>query len=107
MKRRFRVPMILILSVALTLFFQGCVTGETTTPADQLQVYDSLALPTEPYLLPVEFVDTARNTPPGYGLWLSYDDYRNLETNILRMRAYQMDLLDIIKLYRHVEDSDG
>jgi hypothetical protein len=34
------------------------------------------------------------------GLWLSYNDYRALERNIIAMREYQARLLLIIEFYR-------
>ncbi len=58
-------------------------------------------------MLPVEFVPVTVDGTQG--LMLGFDDYRNLETNILRMRRYQQDLLDLLLLYRpeEEEETDG
>ena len=53
-------------------------------------------------MLPVEFLDTARETPHDHGLWLSYQSYRNLEANIIAMRAYIADLTADIAYYRQL-----
>lgn len=58
-------------------------------------------------MLPVDFVlVTVDGTQ---GLMLTLQDYRNLETNILRMRRYQQDLLELLLLYRpeEEEETDG
>jgi hypothetical protein len=43
---------------------------------------------------PVRFEDW------GDGLWLSYNDYRALERNVIAMREYSSRLEIIIKFYR-------
>ena len=64
-------------------------------------------------MLPVRFEDGARllealraeaGRPTPEGLWLSAEDYRALEINVARMRAYQADLLDLLHLYRPKEE---
>jgi hypothetical protein len=57
---------------------------------------DALApdIPAPPAMEAVEFVDTDG------GLWLSYNDYRALERNIIAMREYTARLELIIEFYR-------
>lgn len=88
------------------LFFPGCATT-SPAPDPPQAVYDAAVLPAEPEMLPVDFVlVTVDGTQ---GLMLTLQDYRNLETNILRMRRYQQDLLDLLLLYRpeEEEETDG
>ena len=88
------------MQVVLTLSFLACATSQRVNSSLEREIYDAAVVPSPPELLPVEFVDTAKTEPRTDGLWLSYEDYRNLEINILRMRAYQEDLREIIRMYR-------
>jgi hypothetical protein len=54
-------------------------------------------LPPEPRMEPGEFADKSG------GLWLSYNDYRALERNIIAMREYAARLEVIIEFYRTEE----
>jgi hypothetical protein len=50
-------------------------------------------LPPEPLIAPVEFEDRAG------GLWLSYDNYRALERNVIALREYARRLEIIIEFF--------
>jgi hypothetical protein len=47
----------------------------------------------------VVFEDAADKLPTDGGLWLSYENYRALERNIIAMREYMGKLEVIIKFY--------
>jgi len=51
-------------------------------------------LPTAPEMEPVQFEDRDG------GLWLSYNDYRALERNVIALREYSRRLEVIIWFYR-------
>ncbi len=115
MKRiRSLLPLLALCLTGPTLFF-GCQTA--LPPAAPGPSMAALApIPAPPPMLPVRFADGAallealradpsRQAPAG--LWLSADDYRALEINVARLRAYQADLQSLIELYRKGERPDG
>ena len=86
----------LILSIALTIF--SCKSAPETTPAEEAQaIVAAIAppMPAAPVMEPVRFEDREDG-----GLWLSYNDYRALERNIIAMREYMSRLEIIIRFYR-------
>lgn len=64
---------------------------------DWAEAMNALAppLPTAPEMEPVQFEDHRDG-----GLWLSYNDYRALERNIIALREYSRRLEVIIWFYR-------
>jgi hypothetical protein len=54
-------------------------------------------VPAAPVLEPVEFQDWDG------GLWLSYNDYRSLERNVIALREYTRRLKAVIDFYREEE----
>ena len=84
-----------ILFLALTLF-SGCATGRAAAAAEIEAVIKAIApeAPAAPVLEPVEFKDRFG------GLWLSYNDYRALERNVIALREYAAHLEIIVKFYR-------
>jgi hypothetical protein len=89
------------LSPALILF-SGCATGRAVTTAEIERAIKSIApeAPAAPLLEPVEFQDRDG------GLWLSYNDYRSLERNIIAMREYMTRLEIILKFYQEDGNAD-
>lgn len=55
-------------------------------------------MPPEPVMEQVRFVDRDG------GLWLSYEQYRALERNIIALREYAQRLVIIIEFYQEVND---
>jgi hypothetical protein len=84
-----------ILFLALTLF-SGCATGKAITTAEIEAAVKAIApeVPAAPVLEPVEFQEKDG------GLWLSYNDYRSLERNVIALREYTAKLEIIIGFYR-------
>jgi hypothetical protein len=83
------------LFLALTLF-SGCATGKAITTAEIEAAIKAIApeVPSAPVPEPVEFQDRDG------GLWLSYNDYRSLERNVIALREYTARLEAIIDFYR-------
>jgi hypothetical protein len=90
-----------ILPLALTLC-SGCATGRAVTPAAIETVLQAIApeIPAAPVLEPVAFQDRDG------GLWLSYNDYRSLERNVIALREYTARLEILLKFYREDRDAD-
>lgn len=88
-----------ILLIALTVFLSSCKTTHKEYLAsiqDWAEAMNALAppLPVAPEMEPVQFEDRDG------GLWLSYNDYRALERNIIALREYSRRLEVIIWFYR-------
>jgi hypothetical protein len=83
------------LFLALTLF-SGCATGRAATAAEIETAVKAITpeTPAAPVPEPVEFQDRDG------GLWLSYNDYRSLERNVIALREYTARLEIIIDFYR-------
>jgi hypothetical protein len=83
------------LCVALTIFLVDCKTSPVAEPATEPSILETIAppLPPAPLIEPVEFADKDG------GLWLSYNDYRSLERNIIALREYAARLEVIIEFY--------
>jgi hypothetical protein len=86
------------LFLALTLF-SGCATGRAVTAAEIETAIKAIApeIPAAPVPEPVEFQDRDG------GLWLSYNDYRSLERNVIALREYAARLEIVINFYREDE----
>jgi hypothetical protein len=56
------------------------------------------SLTPEPAMEQVRFVDRDG------GLWLSYEQYRILERNVIALREYTEQLLIVIEFYREVQN---
>jgi len=87
--------LILILSIALTVFSNSC---KSTQPIDS-DAAETLAaleppMPDAPEMEPVVFEGKDG------GLWLSYNDYRALERNIIALREYAAHLEIVVWFYR-------
>jgi len=82
--------------IALTIFLSSCrtVPGVTDSPENQ-----KFELPVKVAEKPVKFHDT------GSYFILTYDEYRNLEFNIIEMRRYIGELEGQIKKYRGDNDA--
>lgn len=80
-----------ICCIALTIFLAGCRTASPVT-AEVIRL--DPPLPPAPVTEPVAFEDKDG------GLWLSYDNYRALERNIIAMREYLERLEIVIEFYR-------
>jgi hypothetical protein len=73
--------------------------GCRTNPAPAAPVINlDLPLPQTPVIEPVFFEDRDG------GLWLSYENYRALERNVITMREYAARLEIIIGFYREKQD---
>jgi hypothetical protein len=84
------------LLAALTLFSAGCATSQAAATAEIDSAIDALApeTPPPPVLEAVAFEDRDG------GLWLSYENYRALERNIIAMREYEARMVLVIEYYR-------
>jgi len=84
-----------ILLVALTTF-SACATVKSAPDAKLKKVEAALVppMPKAPDMEPVRFVDRDG------GLWLSYDDYRALERNVIALREYIAKLENILEFYK-------
>lgn len=103
MKPKSSLRRMMVLSIALTLFL-GCVSPPIgLIPPLEIDLVEVVPIPSAPEMLPVHFTDT------GSGLLLTYDDYRALETNIIRMRLYQDELRALIEAHRDAagDKADG
>ena len=82
----------LILCIALTGFFSCKTTHGVETQA--ALAFLAPPVPAAPVMEPIRFEQAEG------GLWLSYNDYRALERNVIAMREYSARLEIIIKFYR-------
>ena len=82
----------LIIFFAFNVF--SCKSAPKTDSQIPLMPLFSPPVPAAPVMEPVRF-EAAEG-----GLWLSYNDYRALERNIIAMREYSSRLEIIIKFYR-------
>ena len=85
-----------ILLTGLIVFLAaGCRTNPVAVP-EAAEVLALLAppVPEAPEMEPVRFEDLDG------GLWLSYDDYRSLERNIIALREYAARLEIVVEFYR-------
>lgn len=95
--RRLLIPILLL---ALTIFLSSCKTTAhkeyLASVQDWAEAMNALAppLPVAPEMEQVIFEDRDG------GLWLSYNDYRALERNIIALREYSRRLEVIIWFYR-------
>jgi hypothetical protein len=78
------------------MLFSGCATNKPATNEDIETVIKAIApdVPDAPILEPVEFQEWAG------GLWLSNNDYRSLERNVIALREYAARLEIIVRFYR-------
>ena len=83
----------LMLLIAL-VSFSGCKTTGKNIDAEVALAAIAPPMPAIPLMEPVRF------EPGEGGLWLSYNDYRTLERNVIAMREYAARLEIIIKFYR-------
>ena len=97
MRNKTNLPKLLIavLLIALTSFSSSCKTAQITS-AEIAKTPESIQppMPTHPVMEPVTFEDKDG------GLWLSYNDYRALERNIIALSEYARKLEIIILFYR-------
>ena len=85
-----------VLLLVLTIFLAaGCATVKPVSHEDIAETLSALTppIPAPPVMEAVEFRDADG------GLWLSYDDYRSLERNIIALREYAERLEVIIRFY--------
>ena len=99
MRKRKNLPglTMLILCIAPISFF-SCRSVPQPTPADEAKAITAILsppLPVPPVMEPVRFEDRGDG-----GLWLSYNDYRALERNIIAMREYIGKLEIVVWFYR-------
>jgi hypothetical protein len=81
--------------IALTIFLSNCKSAPIAdADVNAVLAAITLPLPVPPETEPVHFEDRDE------GLWLSYNDYRALERNIIAMREYAGKLEIIILFYR-------
>ena len=84
-----------ILFSVLTIFLSSCKTAQiTNTEIAQTLAALQPPMPISPVMEPVMFEDKDG------GLWLSYNDYRALERNIIALREYAARLEIVIWFYR-------
>jgi len=88
-KQKMKIFVIVLIVCFLTL--SGC---QTTSPPKRTVALLPAPVPAES--LPVKFDDYSKLG----GLLLSYDNYRNLETNIINTRAYIKELKNQLAYYR-------
>lgn len=86
--------MTVILLTVLMISLSDCKTT-SDVPVDIEDILKTTVppVPDQPEMLPVHFIDREG------GLWLSYDDYRNLEKNIIKMREYSRKLEIIVDFF--------
>ena len=92
-------PLTAALLTALILFFwgvTGCASQAATVKTELETAINALEpeAPPAPVLEPVRFRDYEG------GLWLSYEDYRALERNVIALREYAARLKIIVEYYR-------
>jgi hypothetical protein len=78
------------------------VTGKAATTAGIEEALGAVEPegPVAPALEPVAFEDRDG------GLWLSYDNYRRLERNVIALREYAARLETVIDFYREAGNAD-
>lgn len=77
--------------------FSACVTTQKSAPDAELEKVEAALvppMPKAPDMEPVAFEDRDG------GLWLSYEDYRALERNVIALREYAARLEVIIGFYK-------
>lgn len=76
--------------------FSGCATAPSAPSADIEEIKAALVppMPVLPAMEPVAFEDRDG------GLWLSYEDYRALERNVIALREYAARLEVIVGFYK-------
>jgi len=95
--RKLLIPILLI---ALTVFLSSCKTTAHkeyfASVQEWAEAMNALAppLPVSPEMETVQFEDRDG------GLWISYNDYRALERNIIALREYARRLEAVIWFYR-------
>jgi hypothetical protein len=91
------------LLTALTIFLVSCKTASHKSSPEftaAIQKYeDAMNAIVPPMPVPSE-MEPVRFEDRDGGLWLSYNDYRALERNIIAMREYARELEIIILFYR-------
>jgi len=85
-----------VLLIGLIIFSTTSCKSTQITPAD---VEKTLAAVAPPMPVPPEMETVVFEDRDG-GLWLSYNDYRALERNVIAMREYAGRLEIVIKFYR-------
>jgi hypothetical protein len=95
--RTWQRHLILIWCIGLMLCSVGCKTihPQSLPTAKALAVLVP-PIPPEPAIEPVRFVDREG------GLWLSYEQYRALERNIIALREYAQRLEIVIEFYEEL-----
>jgi hypothetical protein len=88
--------MIPILLIALTIFSVSCKSSSQKNIQEWEDTIKALVphVPAPPEMEPVHFEDRDG------GIWLSYNDYRALERDIIALREYIAKLETIIEFYR-------
>ena len=76
----------------------ACRTTDTGIPNPEAVRDLAPLMPPEPVMEQVRFVDRDG------GLWLSYEQYRALERNVIALREYAQRLVIIIEFYQEVND---
>jgi len=93
-----RKPLTAILLIALIIYStNSCKSTQTqTAPSEIEKTLAAIAppMPVPPEMEPVHFEDRDG------GLWLSYNDYRALERNVIAMREYAGRLEVVCRFYR-------
>lgn len=81
--------------LGLIVCFSGCATGEGASASGAEEVLTLIApeLPPEPAFEPVRFEDRDG------GLWLSYEQYRALERNVVALKEYAARLEAVVRFY--------
>jgi hypothetical protein len=79
------------------LCFPGCKTTSAPETAKALAILVP-PIPPAPVMEPVRFIDRDG------GLWLSYEQYRSLERNVIALREYTAKLETIIDFTRSYHD---
>ena len=90
--------LIMLTSLTALIICSTCKSAPEPTPAAEAHAIVAAiapALPPVPAMEPVRFEDRGDG-----GLWLSYNDYRALERNVIALREYSARLEIIIKFYR-------
>lgn len=94
-KKSLQKHLMLILLLALIIFLVSCKSAQiTTAEIESVLAAISPPLPAKPEHEPVRFEDRDG------GLWMSYNDYRALERNIIELRKYAAKLEIILWFYR-------
>jgi hypothetical protein len=86
----------------LTIFLAGCATGKAAPTAGIEVGIKTIApeAPVAPALEQVVFQDRDG------GLWLTYNDYRALERNVIALMEYATRLEIVVDFYREGRDAD-